>query len=243
MKTRLLLALCTVLAFLNTSCHVNETITINEDGSGAMDIEMDASQLMGIAGEKFAEEGRVDSLFTFKDIFKDRADSIAKLPKEQQERFKVLEQLEGRMLIDPETGEFKIMFKNKFKNATELVNLMSGFDELSKMKQAESGKPAMDMGSTNPAISYFYDGKKFKKTVKPSPKAEEDSESEEVMEKLKEMFKESSYTVNLNFPKKVKSVSNKSAQISNDRKTVTVVYSFLDYMETPASMDLEVELE
>jgi hypothetical protein len=49
--------------------------------------------------------------------------------------------------------------------------------------------------------------------------------------------------VNYKFPKKVKSVSNKSATISADKKTVTVVYPFTDYLDRPKDMSLEVEFE
>ncbi|MES2484801.1 MAG: hypothetical protein V4581_02485 [Bacteroidota bacterium] len=238
MKTKLLLALSAFVAFLATSCNISENITIGEDGSGVMTMDIDASQLMGMAGGQMGKEGRIDSTFTFKELYKEKADSIAKLPAAEREKFKQLEKIEGKMLMDPETGEFMINFTNKFKNANELGNMMQAMSAVSK-SQMQEGAP--DMESQNPPTSYFYDGKKFKKTVKVSDKANE--VENDSLQMIKAMFEGSTYTVNYKFPKKIKSVSNKNAVISADKKTVTVVYDLVDYMDKPKDMDIEVIFE
>jgi len=239
MKTKLLLALGAFVALLTTSCNVTENITINEDGSGVMTMDVDASQLMGMAGGEMAKEGRIDSTFAFKEMFKEKADSIAKLPAAEQEKFKQLQNVTGHILMDPDTGEFAIKFDNKFKNANELGNMMQAMSAMSKA-QAKEGAPDMGMDN-NPPTSYFYDGKKFKKTIKASDKAAE--AENDTLQMVKAMFEGSTYTVNYKFPKKVKSVSNKNAVISADKKTVTVAYDLVDYMDKPKEMDLEVIFE
>jgi len=238
MKTKLLLILSAFIAFLTTSCNITENITINEDGSGIMTMDVDASQLMGMAGGEMAKEGRIDSTFTFKEMFKQKADSIAKLPAAEQEKFKQLQNVTGHILMDPDTGEFAIKFDNKFKNAAELGNMMGAMTAISKSKMQE-GAPSM--GAQDPPTSYFYDGKKFKKTIKAADKSAE--AENDTLQMVKAMFEGSTYTVNYKFPKKVKSVSNKSAVISADKKTVTVAYDLVDYMDKPKEMDLEVIFE
>ncbi|KOS07877.1 hypothetical protein AM493_18790 [Flavobacterium akiainvivens] len=250
MKTRLLLALGAFVGFLTTSCNINETITFSEDGSGVMKLEMDGEQLMAMAGGQMGDKKeRIDSTFNFREVFKGKADSIAKLPKAEQDRIKALQNLEGHLLMDSESGELKITFDNKFKNASELVNMMNGTSEFKKgfLKGAaqgmqEEGMPDMGLDDAEPAITYSYDGKKFKKTVAEVPPKEEEEENE-IMAQLYQAFEGSTYTVNYKFPKKIKSVSNKAGKISDDKKTVTVVYQLVDYMDNPKSMDLEVVFE
>lgn len=248
MKTRLLLALSALVGFLTTSCNITETITFSEDGSGVMVMEADGSQLMAQAKGKLGDKKeRIDSVFTFRDFYKGKEDSIAKLPAEEQQRIKAFEKMECHMVMDTETGEFTMTFNNKFKNAKELVNMMNGVGAAGgavSNKMGGKNPSDMGMGSENPDISYFYDGKKFKKTVKQSqPEEEEDPETAQLMQQIYQSFEGSTYTVTYNFPKKVKSVSNKTATISTDKKSVTAVYDFVEYMEKPKSMDLEVVFE
>jgi hypothetical protein len=250
MKTRLLLALSAFVGFLATSCNVNETITFSQDGSGVMTLDLDAAQLMAMAGGEMGQEQRIDSVFNFKEKFEGKADSIAKLPAADQERIKALQNLEGHILMDPETGEFKITFDNKFKTSKELVNMMNGVAQFRKgfLKGAEEnlseqGMPDMGLDKNEPTITYFYDGKKFKKTVVEDKNTEADEEPNEMMEQLYQALAGSNYSVVYNFPKKVKSVSNKTAKISDDKKSVTVVYPLVDYMDNPKTMDLEITFE
>ncbi len=53
----------------------------------------------------------------------------------------------------------------------------------------------------------------------------------------------SNYTLKYTFPKKIKKTSNSEATFSEDRKTVTVQKSFIEYFKNPDLLDLEVELE
>jgi len=45
------------------------------------------------------------------------------------------------------------------------------------------------------------------------------------------------------FPKKVKSVSDSTAMLSQDRKTVTVSYDWEEYLASPEKASIKIELE
>jgi hypothetical protein len=245
MKTRLLLALSAFVGFLATSCNVTETITFTEDGSGVMTLEMDGEKFMAMAGGEMGGKEKIDSTFSFREVFKERADSIAKLPKEEQDRLKKLEKLDVHMVMDPDAGQFKMTFINKFKKSDELINMMNGFADASGTRAKMEASPVSSLTEKNPPISYFYDGKKFKKTVQAIEKKDEveNDSVQMMMEQLYQAFKGSTYTVTYNFPKKIKSVSNKTAKISDDKKSVSVVYDFIEYMDRPKNMDIEVIFE
>ena len=248
MKTRLLTGLSLLLLVFTTSCSFTENITINENGTGSMTFDMDASELMAMAGDEIAKSGekRVDSTMSFKDLFAEKKDSIAKLPLEEQERLKKLENFSMRMLMDPETQEFKFSLLSDFKKVEEMGDMMDSFNKANPMNSKKlEGAPELGFDKYQTQSRYTYSDKKFTKTVSrkenlPDPK---EGESEDSMEMIRAMLESSTYTVNYKFPKKVKKVSNKDAIISADKKTVTVIYPFTDYIDKPDAMSVEVEFE
>ena len=247
MKTRLLSALSVVLLIFTTSCSFTENITINEDGTGSMSLDMDASELMAMAGDEIAKSGekRVDSTMSFKELLAEKKDSIAKLPQEEQDRLKKLENFSIKMLMDPETQEFKFSLLSDFKKVEDMGDMMDSFDKANPMNSKKpEGAPDFGLDKYKTQSKYAYNGKKFTKTVsRKESLPETKEEGEDTMEMMRGMLESSTYTINYNFPKKVKSVSNKNATISADKKTVTVIYPFTDYMDKPDAMSVEVEFE
>ena len=66
-----------VFAFTLISCQFTETMTLNEDGSGQMSIEMDLSEMMAIGNEMSKDSTLVktDTIISFKDIFREKKDN------------------------------------------------------------------------------------------------------------------------------------------------------------------------
>jgi hypothetical protein len=240
MKTRIVSALTVILvAFTFTSCNFTENVTIKADGSGSSSFEMDASQLMAMAGDEMGDK-KMDTLMNFKDLFAAKKDSIAKLPKEQQDRIKKMENFSMRMVMDPEAQEFKMTLQTDFKKISELSDIMQAFNSAKDM-QKQPGQPDMSWMDNEATTSYAYDGKKFKRSVAINgTKAEVKNDS---IDMYKAMLESATYTINYTFPKKVKKVSSPNAVIGADKKTVSVTYPFSDYLDKPKSMELEVEFE
>ncbi|MDG5489927.1 hypothetical protein [Psychroserpens sp. SPM9] len=251
--------------FLLTSCNFTEEITFNEDGSGEFIMSYDMSEVMRTMEEQMGggnkkegkEKVKIDSVFYFNDMLVEKADSIAQLPQEEQDRIKSLEDIVMKMKMDEEKGVFNIGVGSKFKSLAELP------EALEKIEQAKSFNSANDqtmskMGDSEVAkasqgmfeyLDFTYDGKTFSRRLKEDYKDSNqdleglNNEIAQMGEESKEMFQSMSYTLVYNFPKPVKSVTNENAKISNDGKTVTLSMNFIEMLKTPEMMTLDVVLE
>src|SRR5690606_14716126 len=232
------------LAFL-TSCQFSENIYISEDGSGKMEFSFDGTELMKMAGDGMSEtnEKAMDSTFSFKELFEGKQDSIAKLPTEERAILEELKNFTMRMVMNPETSEMKMDMITEFKSVDELQDMFSKMNKLQALNKDQQPNPASSMnqaGFTN--LNYEYNGKIFKRNVTITDKGLHQKMIDSLGE-MTEMYASSTYKLNYHFPKPVKSVSNETAQFSDDRKRVSITYSFLDYLLDPEALNLEVVLE
>lgn len=267
MRKLSLLIVFTSLLF--TSCVVKETLTFNQNNSGKLAYEINMSKMMEMAGDKMGGDSKkkskkkndaskdIDSTFSFKELYADKKDSIAKLPKEEQERLKKMERYSGRIIMNEEKKKMEIHFFTDFNNPSELQELVSPVNALSSMNPSGA-----QMGDETPKndgeTTYKFDGKKFTKMVKvnageelkkgleaikeSASEEEEDDFSNDMSETFKMMYDQSSYEMTVNFPKKIKKVSIPNAKISADGKSVTILFAMANYMESK-DMNFDVELE
>ena len=261
MKQILLLIVC---AFLLTSCNFTEEITFNNDGSGEFVMSYDMGEVMKVleemSGEKKEKEDKdkvkIDSVVYFKDMLVEKADSIAQLPKEEQEQLKALESIVMKMKMDEDTGQFDFGFGSTFTSLENLPEALEKIEQVKKMNSKDNPQfSKMDESAVSKSaesmfeyIDFAYDGNTFSRSLKKDyEKSPENIESLETeisqMGDSKEMFEKMSYTLVYNFPKKIKSVSNKNAQISEDGKTVTLKINFIEMIKDPEITTLDVKLE
>lgn len=231
-------------AFL-TSCQFSENIYISENGSGKMEFSFDGTELMKMAGDGMGEtnEKAMDSTFSFKELFEGKQDSIAKLPAEERAILEELKNFTMRMVMNPETSEMKMDMITEFKSVDELQDMFSKMNKLQALNKDQQPNPTSSMnqaGFTN--LNYEYNGKIFKRNVTITDKGLHQKMIDSLGE-MTEMYASSTYKLNYHFPKPVKSVSNETAQFSDDRKIVSITYSFLDYLLYPEALNLEVVLE
>jgi hypothetical protein len=243
MKIRFLL-LALVGVFL-TSCQITENVYINDDGSGKLSFDIDASGVMAMAGDKMGSEKDIDSTFTFKQVFEEKKDSISKLPADEQARLKKMENISVNMKMNGAEKQFLISMFTNFKNANEMMDMMQAMNAMKPKQQnaMPSDSPLGTLG--NPAateLKFSYDGTSFIRSVIIKDKAAV-AAAKDTTGMTQMMFAGSNYTLKYHFPRKVKSVSNKTAMFSEDRKTVTVQYPFTEYLENPDKLNLEVVLE
>jgi hypothetical protein len=246
-KTMLLFSI-----LLLASCNFTESIDIQENGSGKYTVEVDASGLLAMGGDKMSEKMGLnedkkvlDSVISFKTIFEQKKDSIAKLSPENQAALKGLEKTVMHMKMDPEKKEFLIAMNTPFNQVAELQNLMKAFtvlQELKKTQTSETDKSPFGggFGDNNSKLSFTYNGKTFNRKVE---LLKEKTIAVDSVRMSKMLFASSTYTLKYHFPKPVKSVSNPEALFSGDRKTITVRYPFSEYMDNPEKLNLNVVFE
>ena len=240
---------CLVLITTFFSCQFSENIYINEDGSGKMEFTFDGSQLMQMAGDQISEsqEKAIDSTFSFKELFHTMQDSISKLPEEEQQKLKRLEPFSMHMVMNPETSIMHFDLFTDFKKVSELQDMfkaMKGFGDMSgKTPASQPNDPFSAFGADeNTSLEYNYNGKTFKRTAKILDK-EAYKKVTDSLGQMAVMFGSSTYKLNYHFPKRIKSVSNEKAMFTDDRKSFTVEFGFMDYMTNPEALNLEVVLE
>lgn len=240
---------CLVIFTTIFSCQFSENIYINTDGSGKMEFTFDGSQLMQMAGDKISEsqEKAIDSTFSFKELFSTMRDSISKLSEEEQQKLKSLEPFNMHMVMDPKTSKMQFNMFTDFSKVSELQDMFKAMKSFGDMKGKEQANNANNPfssfgGDGSTSLDYNYDGKTFIRTAKiidkEAYKLVTDSLGQMAM-----MFGSSTYKLNYHFPKRIKSVSNQTALFSDDRKSFTVEFGFMDYMTNPEALNLEVVLE
>ncbi|MEO0527832.1 MAG: hypothetical protein AAFZ89_11435 [Bacteroidota bacterium] len=247
MKNTIVCLLIIVLVFLS-ACNFKEEMYIKEDGTGKMSISFDGSSLMQMAGEEIAqqEEKRIDSVLSFKEFLLEKKDSIATLPPDEQAKLKRLENFNMRMLMDPDTQEMNFSLFTDFKKVSELGDMLSSFQDASSFQKPGGESPAAKspMGSTNQGteVSYSFTSNRFsrKTTIVDQALFQKSLDS---MEQAKMFLGESTYTLNYHFPRKIKNISAEKALFSQDGKSFTLEVDFLELMEKPQLLDIEVELE
>ncbi|MFH6963767.1 hypothetical protein ACHRVK_15320 [Flavobacterium plurextorum] len=248
MKLLKLLSFSFLLAFL-TSCTFTESIYINDNGTGKFSVDMDGSALMEMAGDQIGNQmgadakKDIDSSFTFKQLFEEKKDSIAKLSPEVQKELKKLESFAVHTKMNSEKKQFLMTLSTDFKNVNELQDILQTANVLQKLEGGAGASPLGNgIGNNNSVLTYTYDAKKFtRKAIIDPKKVAEVVKDSTGMSKM--MFASSTYVVKYHFPKKIKKVSNPNALFSEDRKTITIQYPFTDYMENPDKLNFEVEFE
>lgn len=229
-----------------TSCTFTEDIYINPDGSGKYTLDMDGSSMMAMMPKDSTKnEKSIDSVFSFKEVFAAKKDSIAKLSKEEQERLKKLENFNMRMKMDYKAQQFLFSMNTDFKSVAELQDAMSNMNAFQSMGKNKAGANAIaspgGFGSNNSVLKYSYNGKKFTRKAIIDKNAIKKVENDSMAESYKMIYASSKYIIKYHFPKPVKNISNTAALFSEDRKTVTIEYPFNEYMDNPEKLNFEVE--
>jgi hypothetical protein len=249
MKKIKLFAVFFVLTTL-VSCTLTENVYINDDGSGKFSVDMDASGLMAMMPiDSLNSEKSVDSTFSFKQLFIERKDSIAKLPKAEQEQLKKLENLNLRMKMNSSSKQFLFSMNSDFKNVAELQDVMATMNAINTIQNSSKNKagtnsyiPSSGFGTNNSLLSYSYNGRKFVRKATMNKNGIKNAVNDS-LQAYEAVFASSNYILKYHFPKPVKKISNSTALYSVDRKTITIQYPFKEYMENPDKLNIEVEFE
>lgn len=237
-----------LITSLVTSCTVTENIYVNTDGSGKFSVDLDGSGLMTMMPkDSLMGQKNLDSTFTFKQIIAENKDSIAKLPIDEQQLLKKLENFNVRMQMNQEQKQFLFTLSTDFKKVSDLQDAMVAVNAMSALqnkgfKSAEFGSGLLQEGiaNNNSTLVYTFKGNTFSRIASSNKNATKNADNE-ATEMNKMIFASSNYILKYHFAKPVKKVSNPAALFSEDRKTITIQYPFSEYMDNPERMNIEVE--
>ena len=227
-----------------TACNFTEEIFIEEDGSGKLSINFDGSELMAMAGEEMTKDNEkpVDSIISFREILREKKDSIAQLPKEEQEKLKKLEPFSMHMVMNPEEKVMKFEMYSDFKNIAEVNDAFNAFQQASMLDQSKDNNSIPLSNDPATMVEYTFRKNSFSRTATIIDEAKQKMAVDSL--NGAEMFLSgSTYTLKYHFPRRVKKSSIEEATFSADGKTLIYEVNFLDLMKDPTKLNLEVELE
>lgn len=229
--------------FLVTSCHFKEDIYINEDGSGRIEAECvrDENIYMQSMGEEyFTHEEFIDSTYVVKDIIEKEKEIFSRFLPEHQALLRRYENVKVRTKKDSYAKDYRKMVSMAFKNINEVEDLTNVYDYVDDLQHNYPVKPE----GKRTHLNYTFDGTTFRRNFKVLNQARYD-EYKETIQSYKQVLNISnfSYTANYHFPRKIKSVSNPDAVLSDDKKMLTLKMSAIDCLDNPEIAFLEVVLE
>ncbi len=242
-----------VLLLCVIGCNFTEDLYINDDGSGKISVNFDGSELMKMGGDQMSEgkEEIIDSTIVFKDFLEEKKDSIAALPLEEQKKLKRLENFKLHMVMNSVTKEMNFDMYSEFKNVSELGDVFNDFKTASTVgnqnrgaNAGQNGAPAaMSSSETEGSrVLYSFEDGKFKRITEIIDE-QKLKQSLDSIAQMKMFLASSTYKLNYHFPKKIKNISAEKALFSQDGKSFTLEVGFMEYLENPKILDVEVELE
>jgi hypothetical protein len=246
MLQRLLFVVGNVLFLV--SCQFTETMVLNEDGSGRMSINVDMSEFMEMPGVMEADSSitKQDTIISFKTLLMEKKDSIAKLSKEQQDKLKALENYQMHMFSDPDKKQFMMDVFTDFKSVGEANDILWGFGQSGNfIPGASNNSNEENAGFDEPeliGVYYTFERGKFKRDAFVKD-VEEHQAQVDSLKQTESFMGGITYKIKYTFPRKIKSTNIPDALYSEDRKTMELEKSFIDYFKNPDILDIEVELE
>ncbi len=246
MKKLLLLSL--VLIF--SSCQLNEEITFNKDGSGEFQLAIDMSGFMSMAKGMGKENDSLkknkkplvkDTVYKLVDMLEDKKDSIAQLPKEEREWLEKMKNAVVKLHANEIKGEMTMAYIYPFKKVADLDNILDKFEKIEKNRK-DKNSIMTDMTNDMPKtkVKYEFNKRKFRRKVQMVKSKKTNDSINNKTEAMLGMFK---YKLIYHFPYKIKSVSNKDALLSADKKTLIIELPANVLFNNPKLLDFEVKFK
>ncbi|WP_310560852.1 hypothetical protein [Flavobacterium sp.] len=234
-----------LVILFTASCQVTETLRLNPDGTGTIEVRelRDENSYMQLAKEEYAKEDFYrDTTYVFKDYFSKYGETFARTSKEDQNVYLRYSDVNVHIKKSSSEKEFRTLISQQFKNATDIVDLYKAEDYADNIKH----NYALSAEEHYYKVSYSYVGNRFNRTVKITDSIFLKREFDR-LEKYKTYYKGlklvQNYVLDYHFPRKIKSVSNPQAKISENQKSLSVEFLLTDCVQNPTITNLEVILE
>jgi hypothetical protein len=232
-------------AILFTGCQITETITINTDGSGTIEIVQlrDEHSYMRLLGEKYSREERFqDTVYVFQDYITKYNETFLKYTQPEQQLFRKCANAKVHIKKSSFDKEFKTIITFPFNKIDAVPNLYHTEDYADDLEN----NYALTAENHFYDIKYSFNGTVFKRSASVINEAE--------LQKIKDQIKNfkskfsildftQTYTLKYNFSSRIKSVSNTAVILSPDKKSLTLTFQLSDCLQNPESTNLEVVLE
>lgn len=230
---------------LTVSCQVTETIHLNADGSGIIElIELrEENSYMQIAKENYSSENIFrDTTYVFGDYIKKHQETFSRTAVADQNVFLRYSDVKIHRKASSYDKEFRTTYTQNFQKASDIVDLSKTDHYLDDI----INNYALSAEEHYYKVSYSYMNNRFNRTVTIIDTLEQKKEYDKI-EGLKTKYKGyklvQNYILNYHFPRKIQSVSNANAVIGEDQKSLKLEFLLTDCLQNPLITNLEVVLE
>jgi hypothetical protein len=231
-----------LVLLLISSCQITETIKINPDGSGSIEVFQlrDENSYMQLGRPHSDSEKFTDTIFVFQDYITKYKETFVKFSKSDQQLFQEHANVKMHVKLDPIQMENFNVISSDFKKIEELPNV---YESLSLANSLKENYP---VSKEFFKIKYTFDGFTFKRNLVIVDQEAFDK-NKKMLEERKKIYGKhklvQSYILKYHFPGKIKSISNEKAILSPDKKSFTVEFQLSDCLQNPEITNLEVVLE
>jgi hypothetical protein len=247
---------CFLLLSLSGCFDIDEEINVKNNGSGQMNINMDMSQLLDIMqtyvgkdemGKQMPKD-KMDTTIYMKDL----VDTAKDIPADKKALIR-----EGtlHMKLNMADKVFKAELHFPFTSMANLQNLYMamndgslGTSKLFKGLTSKGDSAGNNSNSTMPDIGQFNgiydfqckDGMISRKLNAAKWKQFQSDPQFEQMKQVSGMGMEVPYTLKVSLPRPLKKIDNSLAVISDDKKTITLKYNFVEVFEHPEKFEYTI---
>ncbi|HEY4109801.1 MAG TPA: hypothetical protein VGM48_12360 [Puia sp.] len=240
------------LAFCFTGClDIDEQVVINKDGSGQLTEDMDMSQMIDIlqtymGKEEMAKKGiqTMDTTVYLKDV----VDTSTTLSAEKKA---LLRPGSVHLQLNLEAKIFKTHMIFPFtsqENLQKLYTIMSDGSAFGSTKLLggmggdEGGAGSPDLGQFTGIYNFTSkDGLMTRTVNKEKWKALTNNPQMAQMKQASQMGMEINYSTTITLPRPAKKISNPTAKLSEDKKSVTLKYNLIDALDHPEQFEYTIE--
>lgn len=233
-----------LLVFLN-SCQVTETIHLNQDGTGKIEINelRDEHSYMQLMGENYSkEEVFRDTTYVFQDLIMKHSETFSRLPALEKAIFQKFGAVKVHVKKNSYEKEFRTTITQNFTKIEQVADLYKTEEYADDIEN----NYALVAEEHYYSVNYDFDGSVFKRIVKITDPVELKKQQDKIEGYKMQVSKfkiTQSYVLKYHFPREIKSVSNLNAKISEDGKSLELQFLIADCLVNPESTNLEVVLE
>jgi hypothetical protein len=235
---------------------IYEKIDVKKDGSGAVTMDMDMSQMlemiqqyMGTEGMEKAGLAKMDTTINMKDVL----DSVTSLSADKKA---LLSKGSVHIRLDTTAKIFTTHMNFPFTSQDNLQKLYAalgdgslGTAQLLKGLGGEEGGLGGGGGAGSPDINQFngiydfscHDGLITKKVNQDKWKALQNNPQLAQIKQAGQMGIEINYTTTVVLPRPVKKIDNPIAKLSDDKKTVVMKFNLIDAFDHPEKFGYSIE--
>lgn len=241
-----------ILAFCFTGClDIEENVEVRRDGSGRLVEDMDASQMVDIlknfmSPEEMAKKGiqAMDTTINLKDVI-DTSSSLNAEKKALLRPASVHIQLDLDKKIMKTHMNFPFTSQENLQKLYALVGDGSAFGGTKLFGNVggdEGGGASPDLSQFTGIYNYTTrDGLMSKTVNREKWKALTDNPQMAQIKQMSQTGMEINYTTTITLPRPVKKISNPTAKLSEDKKTVSLKCNLIDTFDHPEQFEYTIE--